>query len=364
MEFTYRPHRDIQDVFNEGRNIDGFLRVAAPMVRYSKLEFRRLLKKHGVQLRFTPMIIADSFIRSEKARQNEFTTAIDDDPVIAQFAAKDEKEFINAAQLIYPYVDGIDLNCGCPQSWAISKGYGCGLLKQPELHESSKTTVDFARQLEMCGADFISLHGRTMWQKTSETLNVTAIKDVKDSLRIPLIANGSVRTWQQACELHEQTGADGIMVARGLLSNPTLFNPQYKNCVTTPLQCVQDWLDIAAEAGDNIHFLCFHHHLTFMFGPTLKRKLRLEFNSFTTKQQIFDFFENNYNMKPSQRMKDASPPNTMCTYDHFKPCVTHVDPEDTDTWNSNTNGKFFNEFNEGADSDEDCDLGNSFFAVM
>lgn len=219
------------------------------------------------------MIISDSFIRSEKARQNEFTTSLDDDPVIAQFAACNSQEFANSALLISPYVDGIDLNCGCPQSWAINKGYGCGLLKQPELvkdiirtirrtvsekfsvslkirllqHESSKSTVNFARQLEMCGADFISLHGRTMWQKTSEPLNITAIKDVKDSLNIPLIANGSVRTWKQACDLHEQTGADGIMVARGLLSNPALFNPDYKDALTTPIQCVQDWLDIAAE---------------------------------------------------------------------------------------------------------------------
>lgn len=59
-----------------------------------------------MQLRFTPMIIADSFTRSEKARQNEFTTAEDDIPVIAQFAAKDANEFVNAAQLVYPYVDG------------------------------------------------------------------------------------------------------------------------------------------------------------------------------------------------------------------------------------------------------------------
>uniref|UniRef100_A0A1I8PM34 DUS-like FMN-binding domain-containing protein n=1 Tax=Stomoxys calcitrans TaxID=35570 RepID=A0A1I8PM34_STOCA len=391
MESINRRHHDIQEIFKEGRATDGFLRVAAPMVRYSKLEFRRLLKKHGVQLRFTPMIISDSFIRSEKARQNEFTTAPDDDPVIAQFAAKDAQEFVNSAKLIYPYVDGIDLNCGCPQSWAIAKGYGCGLLKQPELvkdivrtvrrtvnekfsislkirllqHESSKTTVDFARQLQMCGADFLSLHGRTMWQKTSESLNIPAIRDVKAALSIPLIANGSVRTWKQACELHEQTRADGIMVARGLLSNPALFNPQYQEATSTPMQCVQDWLDIAAEAGDNIHFLCFHHHLTFMFGPTLKRKLRLEFNSFTSKEQIFDFFEENYNIKPNVYMENPSPPNTICNYDHFEPNVAKLNSvEDATTWNSNSNGKFFNEFTEDLESDEDCELGNSFFAEI
>ncbi|GBP01804.1 DNA topoisomerase 2 [Eumeta japonica] len=149
-------------------------------------------------------------------------------------------EFVNSSRLIYPYVDGVDLNCGCPQSWAIAKGYGCGLLKHPEKvkdiiqtikrqinenfsislkirllnHESTKSTIELARQLENCGATFITLHGRTMWQKTSDPLNVEAIKEVKESIRIPLIANGNVKSWQTACELYEKTKADGIMAAR------------------------------------------------------------------------------------------------------------------------------------------------------
>lgn len=390
-----RPQIDILEVFREEKAQEhGFLRVSAPMVRYSKLGFRRLLRKHGVKLCFTPMIIADSFNNSEKARQNEFTTEAEDKPLIAQFAAKNAQEFATSAELIYPYVDGIDLNCGCPQSWAIAKGYGCGLLKQPELvkdiiqtirrrinenfsvslkirllsHESSQSTIEFARQLEMCGATFLTLHGRTMWQKTSEPLNITAIREVKDSLRIPLIANGNVKSWQTACELYEQTRADGIMAARGLLANPTLFNPKYKDTdITPPLDCIQDWLNIAAEAGDNLQFLCFHHHLTFMWGANLKRKLRLEFNGLSKKQQILDFFYDNYNVKPEPEFVNNPLNYTECTYTHYTPEVVKCteDEEFNGVWNSNSNGKFFNEFKQELDeSEEDCDLGSSFFAEM
>lgn len=96
-----RPHHDIAEVFLEDKSREhGFLRVSAPMVRYSKVEFRKLLRKHGVKLAFSPMIIADSFNNSEKARQNEFTSTPDDQPVIAQFAAKDAMEFVNAARLV------------------------------------------------------------------------------------------------------------------------------------------------------------------------------------------------------------------------------------------------------------------------
>ncbi|KNC30437.1 hypothetical protein FF38_07452 [Lucilia cuprina] len=386
-----RSQINILEVFRQEKlQKHGFLTVSAPMVRYSKLEFRRLLRKHGVKLCFTPMIIADSFNNSEKARQNEFTTTPEDKPLIAQFAAKDSMEFCQAAELIYPYVDGIDLNCGCPQSWAINKGYGCGLLKQPELvkdiiqtirrrvnenfsvslkirllnHESSQTTIEFARQLEMCGATFLSLHGRTMWQKTSDPLNVEAIREVKQSLSIPLIANGNVKSWQTACELYEQTKADGIMAARGLLANPTLFNSSYPHTSTSaPLDCVQDWLNIAAEAGDNLQFLCFHHHLTFMWGCNLKRKLRLEFNTFTKKQQILDFFYDNYNVKPAAEFLNNPLNYTDCTYTH----TNNSQELTTESWNSNTNGKFFNEFQQELDGEaeqDDCDLGSSFFAEI
>lgn len=60
-----------------------------------------------------------------------FTT--DDTPVIAQFAANTVHEYLSSVEMVYPYVDGIDLNCGCPQRWAMQSGFGCALLKDPQL---------------------------------------------------------------------------------------------------------------------------------------------------------------------------------------------------------------------------------------
>ncbi|CAH8569509.1 unnamed protein product [Schistosoma turkestanicum] len=78
------------------------------------------------------MILANSFIRSEKARNIEFTTCPDDRPLIVQLASNDPCEFTIATEMLAPYCDGIDLNCGCPQSWAMSSGLGAALLKEPE----------------------------------------------------------------------------------------------------------------------------------------------------------------------------------------------------------------------------------------
>ncbi|KAH8333763.1 hypothetical protein KR059_003099 [Drosophila kikkawai] len=387
----HRPHHNIATLFAEAQ--PDFLRVSAPMVRYSKLEFRRLVRLNGVQLAFTPMMISDSINNSEKARQNEFSTGADDQPVIAQFAAKDASEFVTSAQLIYPYVDGIDLNCGCPQGWAMAKGYGCGLLRQPELvrdvvqqvrrtlpadfsvsvkmrllagDNSLQRTIELGRQLEHAGVTFLTLHGRTPAQKHSkDTLNIPAMAEVRQSLQIPLIVNGNVESWADACELHAQTGAAGVMAARGLLANPALFNSAYPLARTTPVSCVQQWLDIAASAGDNLLFQCFHHHLTFMWSGEMKRELRVRFNSLSTKEQVVNFLEEHYDVRPGKAFPAAAN-YTDCSYTHFTPPkhARHIAAEtDELAWSAKSDGKFFTEFRAHqltGTGGEDLELGGLF----
>ncbi|EDW12284.1 tRNA-dihydrouridine(20a/20b) synthase [NAD(P)+]-like [Drosophila mojavensis] len=387
-----RPHHDIGALFTDTQ---GFLRVSAPMVRYSKLEFRRLLRQNGVQLAFTPMMIADSINNSEKARQNEFTTGLDDQPLIAQFAAKDALEFVTASQLIYPYVDGVDLNCGCPQGWAIAKGYGCGLLRQPEQvrdiiqslrrtlptdfsvsvkmrllnssdnQTSVNKTIQLAQQLEYCGVTFLTLHGRTPAQKHSkDTLNVEAMAEVAKSLQIPLIVNGNVESYQDACELHKQTQAAGVMAARGLLANPALFNSDYQLETATPKVCVQQWLDIAESAGHNLNFQCFHHHLSFMWNSTMKRALRVQFNSLGSKDQVLQFLAEHYDIRPSSNSSTYQ--YTNCTYTHFTPPkhARHLAVEAEDSgWDASTDGKYFTDFKSqqvSSENGDDLDLGGLF----
>lgn len=395
-------HYNIPELFQEARqDAPYFLCVAAPMVRYSKFEFRRLLRQHGVELCFTPMIVADSFLSSEKARQNEFTTSDDEGPLIVQFAARNGVEFRRASELIYPYADGVDLNCGCPQTWAISKGYGCALLKQsPEivwdfvrqirntlpLHfsvsakirllggvESTQRTIDYARQLESCGLTFLNVHGRTIAQKSSEPVNVKALRDLKESLHIPLVANGNVRSWDDACEMYRGTLADGIMAARGLLTNPGLFSPalhlrkgvnNLNLPASTSLECLLDWLDIEKQAQDQLQFQCFHHHLTFMWSKHLNRRQRRQFNEFTRKQQIHEFLSENFDFV--RRISDARGqviPYTKCTYPiDLLPSIPNSGKEELliETKTNNV-GKFYQEFNGSSDvEDDEYELADSF----
>lgn len=72
------------------------------------------------------------FIRHPVARSSDFSTHDSEGPVIAQFASNDPVEFARAAEMIGPWVNGVDLNCGCPQSWAMKEGIGCSMMAHPE----------------------------------------------------------------------------------------------------------------------------------------------------------------------------------------------------------------------------------------
>ncbi|XP_070397291.1 tRNA-dihydrouridine(20a/20b) synthase [NAD(P)+]-like isoform X2 [Dermacentor albipictus] len=244
------------DLLNSGPMI----KICAPMVRYSKQAFRHLVRKYGVDIAYTPMIVSDSFVRSQKARDAEFTTGQGDRPLIVQFAANNATDLANAAELVYRYSDGVDLNCGCPQ----------------------RKTVDFCQKLEAAGVSFITVHGRTKDQR-SEPVNIDAIRTVKDSLQIPVVANGDVTSKRKAEDICQATGVNGVMAARGMLDNPAMFSG-FKH---TPAQCVQDWLQLSAELGCPL--TQFHHHLMFMLDRVLSRSEKRIFNALTSYSAIVDY---------------------------------------------------------------------------
>lgn len=138
---------------------------------------------------------------------------------------------------------------------------------------------------------------------------MNALREVRQSLSIPLIGNGHVKSLNDANEMHEQTGCDGVMAANGILLNPTMFSGEHD---ITPMECVQHWLNIGTAASDNITFQCFHHHFSFMLEKIVKRKERAYFNSLSQKQQVLNYFAEKFDMRPEPI---DVPENIVCTYD-------------------------------------------------
>ena len=174
-----------------------YVTFAAPMVRYSKLPFRLLCRSYGVDVCYTPMIIAQGFNRSALARDIDFQTNDMDQPLIVQFGADTASDVSTAAALACGYVQGIDINCGCPQRWAIQSGYGAALIQKPQLvaemvrgirgvctlpvsikirvQDDLRRTVELVQTAERAGVSFITVHGRTPQQR-KQPVNVEAIK--------------------------------------------------------------------------------------------------------------------------------------------------------------------------------------------
>jgi len=271
------------------------------------LPFRLLCRRWGCDLAFTPMIVAEDFINSKEAREIEFTTNKDDRPLITQFAARDPFTLGKAAEFVARYCDGIDINCGCPQRWALTEGYGCALLDKPELLQEMikeakvasdlpisikirispdlRNTVELVQRAEKMGVSWITVHGRTADQRSNVPVNYDAVKIIKESAAVPIFGNGNcfslsdVQTWK------DKTGVNGVMAGRGVLQNPALFGGYQE----TPKAVVRDWLTIALALGLPTHKI--HQHLMFMLYTVHGQSEKQEFNNLKSIPAILQFFE-------------------------------------------------------------------------
>lgn len=269
------------------------------------------------------MILAHEFIRSHIARDSDFTTCSQESEptpdgrqhaLIAQFASSDPTEFARAAELIAPWVGGVDLNCGCPQSWAIKEGIGCAMMESPEnaaslvraakerLGPSKSVSVkiriskdlDQSRRwievVQAAGVDFITIHGRTRSQRSSTPPDFEAVRVLKEFAIVPVVANGDAYTAADVKEIAQRTGIDGVMAARGILESPAM----YAGHDVTPVECVQRFMEYAIRHP--IPFQLVQHHLGEMSGrmPGMGKKERKRLMDCQDTLDLIDFVEDQW----------------------------------------------------------------------
>ncbi|OAY77827.1 tRNA-dihydrouridine(16/17) synthase (NAD(P)(+))-like [Ananas comosus] len=221
--------------------------VVAPMVDNSELPFRMLCRRYGAEAAYTPMLHSRIFSENEKYRRMEFTTCKEDHPLFVQFCANDPDILLEAAKVVEPYCDYVDINLGCPQRIARRGNYGAFLMDNLPLIKSLvqnlsinlhvpvsckirifpslEDTIAYAKMLEEAGCSLLAVHGRTRDQKDQKKIQADwdAIKAVKDALKIPVLANGNIRHMGDVYSCLDHTGADGVLSADSLLENPALF---------------------------------------------------------------------------------------------------------------------------------------------
>lgn len=220
----------------------------APLAGYSSPEMRVVCTNLGAGLAFTEMVSAKGLKYNPKATNELLYTYPEEKIKAVQLFGDDSEVLAWAAKSEYlQKFDIIDINMGCPVPKIFNNGEGSALLK--DIHKASKIiesvakcgkpvtvkfrigieegkfiTKDFAKMCEDSGASLITIHGRVRTAIYSGDVNFLEIESAKNSVKIPVIANGGVFCEEDANILMERTGADGVMVARGAMNNPLIFS--------------------------------------------------------------------------------------------------------------------------------------------
>ena len=224
--------------------------VLAPMASISNSAFRRIAKEMGAGLVVAEMVSDKAIYYQSKKTLDMLYMTEEERPISQQIFGSDKETFVYAAKYIYEHMhpDIIDINMGCPvPKVAVSAQAGSALLKNPDkIYEIVKAVVEsvpipvtvkirsgwdsnsinapeVAKICEKAGAKAITIHGRTRSQGYSGKADLNIIKKVKESVNIPVIGNGDIRSPEDAKNMLDKTGCDAVMIGRGVLGNPFLI---------------------------------------------------------------------------------------------------------------------------------------------
>ena len=222
--------------------------ILAPMAGISDFSFRMLNRKFGCELAFVEMINCRSVSHKSKHTQRMLFSSKDDRPLGVQLLGCEVKFLQRAMDVVNEYkFDILDFNAACPVRKVVRRGEGSGLLKDPKkLNEilklvvknakvpvtvkirsgwdkdciNAKKVASLCQDAGVCG---LFIHGRTRAQGYSGTVDYQTIREVKKALEIPVIASGDIFNPQLAKKMFDETGCDGINIARGALGNPWIL---------------------------------------------------------------------------------------------------------------------------------------------
>ena len=221
----------------------------APMAGVTDFAFRAICRELGADLTYTEMVSAKALVYQDGKTRSLLFSGRDEHPAGAQIFGSDIECMAHAAALALEIsgADFIDINMGCPVGKVVKSGDGCALMRDPDnamriieavvknvkcpvtvkirkgWDNGSVNAVEFSKMAESAGASAITVHGRTRTQMYSGKADWNIIRDVKNAVNIPVIANGDVYTAQDAERILRYTGADMAMAGRGVLGNPWLF---------------------------------------------------------------------------------------------------------------------------------------------
>ncbi len=256
----------------------------APMAGVTDLAFRTVCKEHGADLVASEMVSSRGLHYKDKKTSSLLKTNKTEHPLIVQLFGNEPDVMAESAKILEDMgVLYLDINMGCPAPKIVKNGDGCALMKDEVLagkisesvvravnipvsvkfragwNDENKNAVSFAKAMENSGVSAICVHGRTKEQFYSGNSDNNIIKSVKEAVNIPVIGNGDIVDGKSAKEMIDYTGCDSIMIGRGALGNPFVFEnvknalngvPVIKNTITDKKKAILRHIELMRETKD------------------------------------------------------------------------------------------------------------------
>ena len=305
--------------------------ILAPMAGITDLTFRTICKEFGAGLVSTEMVSAKGLYYKDKKTEELIKTNEYDRPISMQIFGNEPDIMSYVVETVIndlKNIDIIDINMGCPAPKIVKNGDGAALMKTPKLageivkrvkavskkpltvkfrsgwDADSINAVEFAKVIESSGADAITVHGRHREQFYSGKADYNIIKEVKNSVSIPVIGNGDVFSVEDALNLINKTNCDGIMVARGVLGNPWLvgnlvnaLNKEDKIFAPTPAQRIEMLKKhaqmLSNELPEKLTVLEMRKHAGwYIKGLKNSSEIRCEINKIDNLEWLYELLDN------------------------------------------------------------------------
>lgn len=305
----------------------------APMEDVTDIGFRMLCKRFGAQMVYTEFVSAEALVRSVKSTITKLTVCDEERPVGIQIYGRNVDDMVEAARIVEAeaHPDIIDINFGCPVKKVAGKGAGAGMLQNiPLMLEITEKVVNavttpvtvktrlgwnseqliittLAEQLQACGIQALTIHGRTRAQMYTGSADWTLIKEVKDNpnIRIPIIGNGDITSLAQADAAFDTYGVDAVMVGRATFGCPWFFSRKNLT-IDEKIDVLLEQLRINVERLDEIRGI-IHTRRHLASTPVFKgipdfRQTRIAMLRATTVAELTDII-----MQAKERVLDNQP---------------------------------------------------------